>query len=334
MGLKEGKLDPEFLSELLEILRRPDGRVEVGPEPGVDAAVVKLGDGYLVAASDPITFVTEELGYYAIVVNANDVAVMGARPEFFLGTLLLPPGIDEAEVEGIFRDLASEARKMGVLLLGGHTEVTPGIGRPIIMGTMLGYIESGRYYTSGGARRGDYLIMTKGIAIEGTSIIARERREEIERSLGREFLERAVRFNRDPGISVVKEALAAARSGLVNAMHDITEGGFAVGAREMAMASGVGLLVYGDELPVYGETRRLCELFGLDPLGLIGSGSLLLSVPPKNVKDLLAILRKEGIEARVVGEFRKEDFGFMIRRGGEISPLPAYPQDEITKLFQ
>ncbi|HDM89654.1 MAG TPA: hydrogenase [candidate division WOR-3 bacterium] len=334
MGLKEGKLDPEFLSRLLELLRKGDGRVEVGPQPGVDAAVLRLGGGYLVAASDPITFVTEDLSYYALVVNANDIAVMGARPQFFLGTLLLPPGIEEGEVEGIFRDLASEAEEMDILLLGGHTEVTPGIDRPILIGTMLGYIEEGRYYTSGGAREGDLLVLTKRIAIEGTSIIARERRDEVERHFGQDFLERTLRFNREPGISIVREALIAADSGLVTAMHDITEGGFAMGAREMAVASGRGLLVYGDELPIYEETLKLCELFGLDPLGLIGSGSLLLSVPPEKADDLLGILMKEDIEARVVGEFREREFGFMIRRGGEISPLPAYPQDEITKLFQ
>ncbi len=333
MGLKPGKLDPDFLAKLLSILGTPSDDVVIGPSPGVDAAAIRIGDRTVVVTSDPITFVTDDIAYYSLVVNANDLAVMGAEPKFFVTTLLLPEGIEEEAVERIFREMANLAQGMGISLIGGHTEVTPGLDRVIISGTMLGEAVGGRLFSSRDAKIGDCLVITKGIAIEGTSIIAREKKEEVLKHFGEEFLRRAMEFNVNPGISIVKEALLAARSGLIHAMHDITEGGLSMGAAEMATASCLGLLLDLDSVPIFPETQALCEYFGLDPLGLIGSGALLLAVPEGNAGKLLDLFRQEGIDAHIIGIFTEKERGLLIKRDGRIEPLPVYPQDEITKLF-
>src|SRR5512136_3108998 len=151
-----------------------DPRVIVGPRVGEDAAVVDLGDRYLVAKVDPITFVAEEIGWYAVHVNANDLAVRGAKPAWFLMTLLLPEAqAEESLLADIFTQVRDACGAVGASLVGGHTEVTSGLDRPILAGTMLGEVEKDRLVTTAGARVGDTVLLSKGIAIEGTSILAR-----------------------------------------------------------------------------------------------------------------------------------------------------------------
>jgi hydrogenase maturation factor len=301
---------------------------------GVDAAVLDFGERLLVVKSDPITFAAEAIGWYAVQVNANDLAVMGAAPRWFLATLLLPEGTTEAGVREIFDSLTRACRELGVSLVGGHTEITSGLDRPIVCGHMLGEAEPDGLVRSDGARPGDRLLLTKSIPLEATSLLAREKREELlARGWTAEALDRAAGVLYDPGISVVKEALLAASLRAASAMHDPTEGGLATGLRELAGASGAGLRIRGDRIPLHPDGAALCAAFGLDPLGAIASGSLLLSVPPDRAPDLLAAYNREGIPCAAIGEVVEADQGLTLIDAVGEQELPFFARDEIARLW-
>ncbi len=335
--LPVGKLPPELLAELLGALSRDDPSVIVGPGPGRDVAVLEWGESsrYLIAKSDPITFATDEIGHYAVCVNANDIATSGGVPRWFLATLLLPDTeADERLAHTIFEQIDDACRALGIVLVGGHTEVTYDLNRPILVGMMLGEVEKDRLVTNDGAQVGDRLLLTKGVAVEGTSIIAREMGEElVARGVDEEQVRRAANFLHDPGISVVAEARAAVGAGEVHAMHDPTEGGVATGLHELAMAANVGIAVHADDIPILPETQSFCDLLGIAPLGLIASGSLLIAAPPGEAERIIESCRHEGIECADIGEVVEPDRGVRIRRGEVWEDLPRYDQDEITKLL-
>ena len=310
-----------------------DPRVVLGPRVGEDAAVLDMGDRYLVVTTDPITFVTEDLGWYALVVNANDLAVRGAVARWFLATCLLPEGrTTEAVVESLFGQLGAACRELGVSLVGGHTEVTHGLDRPVVVGTMLGEVAKDRLVTTGGARPGDAILLTKGIPVEGTSIIARARGDLLR---ARGYPEATVARARDylGRLSVAPEALLAVGLGGVHAMHDPTEGGLATALWEVAEAAGVGLTIEAERIPVLPEGKALCAEFGLDPLGTIASGALLLALAPADAGVLLHALAREGIDGAFIGRVVSKEAGVTLSRDGRPGPLPRFDQDEITRLF-
>ncbi len=329
-----GKLpQPDLVALLSRTLGQPDPRVIFGPGLGRDAAVIDFGDRYLIAKTDPITFATDEIGWYVVNVNANDVACLGAQPRWMIATLLLPEGTtDQALVDRIFEQLHSASYAIGVSIVGGHTEITYGLERPIVVGAMLGEVTPERLVRSDGARPGDALILTKGICVEGTAILAREAAARLRGKVEATLLARAARFLHDPGISVVRDATIVAASGEVHAMHDPTEGGIATGIYEMAQAAGVGAVVDGDSLPVYPETRALCEALHLDPLGLIASGALLAAVAVESATDIVQALEHEGIAATVIGRLR-ETPGVVLRDAHGERPLPTFVRDEIARFF-
>ena len=331
-----GKLPAEDLDR---ILRRhasgSDPRLLVGPGIGRDAAVISFGSSVLVTKTDPITFATEEIGWYAVNINANDVAAMGASPRWFLTTILLPEAKTSPElVERIFSGLSGACAELGVTLCGGHTEVTHGLDRPLLIGQMLGETTPDGYVSGSGARVGDQILLTKGIAIEATALIAMEKGDEVRVRFSEEFLETCRRYLRRPGLSVVREARIAMETGGVHAMHDPTEGGLASGLREIAVASGVGMLIEEDRVPMLPESDALCAFYGLDPLGTIASGALLIVVDPDRSAAVAARLSEAGIPVAAIGSVRPPDFGIRIRRKGALVDLPAFDRDEIGKVFE
>ena len=330
-----GKLPARLLQGLLERYGTSDPRVVVGPRVGEDATIIEMGDRCLVAKTDPITFATDEIGYYAVHVNANDVACCGATPRWFLATLLLPEHETTPElVDGIFEQIAQACRPLGVSLCGGHTEITYGLDRPVVVGQMLGEVARDGYVTTSGARVGDALVLTKGIAVEGTAIIARERQDELRGVVSEAELRRCADFLHVPGISVVRDAEIAIRSGGVHALHDPTEGGVATGLWELAQAAKVGLVVDEARLPLLPECETLCRQFGLDPLGLIGSGSLLIAAGKDRADAIVERLESEGIAAAEIGEVVPAEEGCRMRSAdGRLRPLPSFARDEITRLF-
>lgn len=330
-----GKLPLPLLERLLRPLVPTDPRVVVGPRVGEDAAVIDLGSRYLVAAADPITFLAEEIGWYAVQVNANDLAVRGARPAWFLMTLLLPEGrADAARVEAIFAEVQAACRAVGASLVGGHTEITRGLDRPILSGAMLGEVEKDRLVTTAGARPGDALVLSKGIALEGTSLLARECRDRLLPLLGPASLARARDCLHRPGISVLPEAALAVEAVTVHAMHDPTEGGLATGLLELAAASGVGLAVSRAAVPVLPECRAICEALGLDPLGVIASGSLLVACPAEEAERLLRAWGGHGIAGGIIGSVLGAGQGCWLDGPAGRRPLPVFSRDEVARLFE
>jgi len=329
-----GKLPAEHLSRLLAQYAPTDPRVVLGPGVGRDAAVISFDDRYLVAKTDPITFASDEIGWYAVNVNANDVACTGATVRWFLTTLLLPGGQASARlVDTIFGQIADACRKLGIEMVGGHTEITHGLDRPIVVGCMLGEVLPERLVRSDGARPGDVLIVTKGIAVEGTAIIAREKADALA-GLDRSLLERCQGFLYDPGISVVRDAAVATAAGTVHAMHDPTEGGLATGLQELGEAAGVGLVVEKAAIPVLPETHTLCTRLGLDPLGLIASGALLMAVEPGDAGAILDAMEEAGIAAARIGRVVEREQGIVLSSAAGERPLPVFERDEIARLFE
>ncbi|MBI2881048.1 MAG: hydrogenase expression protein [Candidatus Tectomicrobia bacterium] len=329
-----GKLPPDLLALILSAEPVGDSRVLAGPAVGWDAAVLDFGERYLVAKTDPITHATDEIGWFAVHINANDIACLGATPRWFLATLLLPGGsADEALAERIFSDVRRGCRDLGVSLVGGHTEITFGLPRPVVVGAMLGEVERERLVTPKGARAGDALVLTKGIPLEAVAIMARERRRDLERVFGRERVAAAARFLYEPGISVVRDARVACDAVPVHAMHDPTEGGLATAIHELAWATGLGVRVEAESIPVLEEGRLFCEHLGLDPLGAFASGSLLLCVDPADAGRLVDALKETGVPAQAIGEMRAAEEGVAIRRGGREDALPLFTMDEIGKIF-
>ncbi len=330
-----GKLPLEFLHRLLQAYAPSDPRIICGPSIGEDVAVIDIGDRYMVVKTDPITFATDQIGWYAVNVNANDIATSGARPLWMLNTVLLPERNTTPElVQAIFQQLHQAAGQLGITLVGGHTEVTWGLERPIVVGVLIGEVAHDRLITTAGARVGDVVLLVKGLPIEATAIIAREKAEELRRrGYDESFLQRARNYLYEPGISVVAAARLAAEHPGVHAMHDPTEGGLATGLHEMAFAAGTGLILEADRVPILPEGQRLCAEFGLDPLGAIASGGLIVAAEPQAVEGLLCKYAQAGIPCTVIGECVPPEQGLTLLRDGIRRPLPRYDTDEITKVF-
>ena len=332
--MQAGKLPLEYLEKILGGLSSNDPRVALGPAAGEDAALIDMGDKYLVAKTDPITFATDRIGWYAVQVNANDIAVMGAVPKWMMATILLPEGSSEKQIESVIAQLNEACNDIGVSLIGGHTEITYDLPRPIISGVMLGEVDKGKEVRSSGAREGDSIIMTKAIAIEGCSILALEAGNRlIEAGLSQEDVDAGKRLLNNPGISVVRDARISVAAGKITAMHDPTEGGITGGLRELAMASGLGMKIDQNCIALTNTTRQYCDALSLDPLGLIASGSLLACVSPEDEKAVIEALWSEGIAAWKIGEMLEKSFGIKISSGVRTQDLPKFERDEIARFF-
>ncbi len=341
--MKAGKLPADLLARLLA--RLPDDpRLLLGPGIGHDAAALDLRDGrVLVAKADPVTFATDQIGRYAVNVNANDVACLGARPAWFIATVLLPESATAELAEEIFEQLRSACGELGVLLVGGHTEITLGLEKPVVAGAMLGETTSDALVRPDGARAGDHLILTKAIALEGTALLARDVPDALnERGVAEGVIRAAARLLEQPGISVVPESVAACGVGggaggeaarPVHALHDPTEGGLATALLELAQASGLGVRLRSADVPLLPETEAICAALGLDPLGLLASGSLLIAAAPDGCDAVREAVEAEEIDATCIGELtsRGRD-AIMDSRGQEL--LPRFDRDELARFLE
>ncbi len=334
MSLPVGKLPVHLLERLLRRLPVNDHRLLLGPGIGRDAAVISLGGACLIAKTDPITFATDEIGWYAVHVNANDIACMGGQPKWFLACVLLPQDSATEELAShIHNSILDACAELNVSLAGGHTEITWGLDRPIVIGQMLGEAPSAKVVTGASLAPGARLLLAKGIAIEGTSIIARERGQSLAGLAAPDLLRRAAGFLRQPGLSVVAQAMAAVAGPGVLAMHDPTEGGLASGAWEMARRAGLGLRVRLDRICVYEETRVLAQALNLDPLGLIASGALLIAAQPDHSDNIRRRVEATGVPCADIGELRPAAEGFTMETSDGPRPWPSFERDEIARLF-
>jgi len=333
--LPAGKLDLEFLAGLLGSSAGGNG-VVLGPGVGRDVAGVEADeDRYWLLKSDPITFATDAIAHYAVTVNVNDIATAGGTPRWFLATLLLPEReTTPAGVAALFEELRLACDRYGVSLVGGHTEVTDAVQRVVIAGSMVGEVARDRLVRSGDVAIGDAILCTKGVPIEGCAILAREKRQEL---LAAGFDPRALdgfaHFLHDPGICVLEEARAACAAARVHAMHDPTEGGIATALWELALASDVGLRVEAEAIPVFETARPLCDHFGIDPLGLIASGALLIAVAPEDEGRVVEACTDAGVACARIATALDPSRGVRLLREGKESTLPRFDQDEIVKAF-
>lgn len=328
--MKTGKLAPETLRRLVLGrlgTRRPE--VLVHAALGEDAAAVALGDEALILTSDPITGAADRAGWYAVHVNCNDVAAMGAAPIGVLVTLLLPEATEEATVEQIMADVDRAARELGIEVLGGHTEVAPGLQTPLIAMTAVGRAPRERVLASANARPGHALVLTKAVGLEGTAILATDVESRLHGRLPYEALARARRFVEE--ISVVRDGLLAAELGAV-ALHDPTEGGLLGAVWELAEAAGCGYELEADAIPIRPETRAICAAFGADPLRLISSGALLAAAPDGPA--LAAGLRAGGIEATVIGRLTAGPERWLVGADGNRRPVGPVERDELWRILE
>jgi hydrogenase maturation factor len=328
-----GKLPPDILARLLARLPA-DPRVLLGPAIGRDAAAIDLGGGrVLIAKTDPVTFAVDQIGRYVVHVNANDIACLGARPSWFLATVLLPEGAAPELAEEIFEQIRSACAELEVVPVGGHTEVTIGLDRPLVSGAMLGETTAEALVRPEAAQAGDHVILTKGIAIEGTALLAREAPGAL-RAAGvpEETIAAAARLLIEPGISIVRDARAACRAARVHALHDPTEGGLATALRELAEACGLQARVRTADVPVLPETAAVCAALGLDPLGLLASGALLIAMGAADCDVVREALAQEDISAACVGELASGRRGDIMEFESR-QPLPRFERDELARWF-
>jgi HAD superfamily hydrolase (TIGR01509 family) len=331
--LPAGKLPSELLEAFLEEFRFDDPAVLINPGIGEDTAAIDMaGEAVLVLKSDPITFATDAIGHYAVLVNANDIATAGARPRWLLTTLLFPVGTTGARIHQVIGDLQRVCHRWQITLCGGHTEITEAVTRPVISGMLAGTVPRDRLIDKRRMRQGDIVLLTKGVAVEGTAIIAREfgtrlhllgmTSERIDRC--RAFLER---------IGILDEARVAAGFAGVSGMHDVTEGGLATALEELSAAGGHRLRIDADRIPIFAETAAIGRLLGIDPLGLIGSGSLLIACRPEEAEALMSAVRAIGVQITRIGELLGPGRGVEARTAGGPAKWPRFEVDEITRLF-
>jgi len=310
-----------------------DRDVLVGPGLGRDAAAIAVGERVIVAKNDPITFASESGAAHLVEVNANDVACMGATPRWLLVTALLPQGVTPADVLNQFAELRETCRHRSVELIGGHTEIVPGLARPILVGMMLGDAAPQELIRPGEAQAGDVLLLTKGLAIEGTALLARERADVLHERIGGDLVQAAAGLLNQPGISVLAEAEIARRTGQVTALHDPTEGGFASAVRELAVVSGAGVEIDVGTIPILDETRAVAEALEIDPLGMLASGSLLIASRMEGVPSILRDIEAAGIPVSVVGRLTEDPQEASLIDGGERRPLPEFAVDEVARVL-
>jgi hydrogenase expression/formation protein HypE len=323
-----GKIPPETLTRTVySHTGKRNPRLLLGPGIGRDIAAVK-NNPILILTTDPITGTSTRIGEHSVYINANDIATAGARPVWYLCTVLLPPGSNEQTLSDIMKGIDRASRKLGITVARGHTEATRGLKRPIIAGFMIGE-RRGRLLRAEDARMGDLILLTKTAGIEGTAIIAFDYARRLGR-ISRQTLEKARRLSQQ--MNVVAEALSMSKISGVRVMHDPTEGGVMNGCWELGEASRLGMEVWADRIPIAQETRIVCSRLGLDPLKLMSSGCLLAVVAPGYIDRTILLLRRLRIRATVIGRMLPRAAGRKYSIDGRRSDLVAVPRDELYKL--
>lgn len=321
-----GKLPNSLLEKIVidPINNHSVNRKEVllKPSIGEDCAALNLGENICLLSTDPITGAVADIGKLAVNINTNDIASSGGEPIGLMVTALLPASITEVEISHIITDLYKEAEKVNVAILGGHTEITDAVNKPVLSCTVVG--KTNKLIPSGGAKIGDSVIMTKYAAMEGTSIFASDKRDKL-KGIDSSIIEKAK--NLGNSLSVIAEGRIGSELG-ANAMHDVTEGGILGACWEIADCSGVGIEVYEDKIPVLEETKIICNKLGVDYLRLISSGSMLIVC--SNGDEMLSALKKAGIVASIIGKIVEEGKWFI--SNGEKTVLGEPTSDELYKV--
>jgi len=334
--LPTGKLPGALLDRLIDAYRtQPDDSVIVSPGYGKDAAALSIDGGdSIIVKSDPITFATEGAARYLVAVNANDVVCLGGIPRWLLIVALFPERRTTIrDVEEMFSDLRDACGEQNISIIGGHTEITAGLDRPLLIGTMIGTPGPRGLLVPGAASPGDDLLLTKWIGIEGTALLARELTERLTASLGPHPVRGGAKLLRSPGISIVADAAAVRSVEGVTAMHDPTEGGLATAIHELGEASACGAEVMLESVPILPETRLICEDLDLDPMGVLSSGALLVAVKPDRRIEIEAAATRSMIPIAHIGRLVPQAEGFHAIQGGRSTVLSRFDVDEVTRVL-
>ncbi len=297
--MKVGKIPESVLKRsVFKQIHTKREEVLLGAGVGEDCAAIKLADDEMfVISTDPITGTAADIGHLAIHVTMNDLASAGAKPIGVMLTILLPESVQETDLKKMMKQMEQVCKELNVQIMGGHTEVTKVVNQPLISVCGVGKAKVGKLVSTSGANPGDDILASKWIALEGTSIIAKEKEAELLQRYPGELVRTAQKF--DQYLSVLPEAKVAVMSG-VSAMHDVTEGGIFGALWELAESSGVGLEIDLRKIPVKQETIEVCEFFHINPYELISSGCMLMASPDGNT--LVRELKKAGIHAAVIGK--------------------------------
>lgn len=330
--LKVGKLDSDMLERAVidKIkFRRPEVLVRAGV--GEDCAVIDFGEYECVMSTDPITAAVSEIGKLAIHISCNDIASNGIEPVGIMLAVLLPVGTTEKDIGIIMGQAAEAAEACGVEIIGGHTEVTPAVNKPVIVSTAVGRGKRWQSASAENMKVGDYIIMTKSAGLEGTGIIAVDFEEELLKILTVEEIEAAKKLLND--VSVVEEGKVAGKIG-TNGMHDVTEGGILGAIWEMCSISGLGAEVWGDEIPVADVTKKICRYYGIDYLRLISSGSMIIMAGADKKDEIMKNLKDSGVEVHIIGRIVEEEKGLFVTENGITEPIDPPRPDELYKVVK
>ena len=330
--LKVGKLDSDLLKKSVIdkiTFKRPEVLVRAGV--GEDCAVIDFGEYECVMSTDPITASVQDIGRLAIHISCNDIASNGIQPVGIMLAVMLPIGTTKKDVENIMAQAAEAAEACGVEIIGGHTEVTPAVNKPVIVSTAIGRGKKWQSASAEDIQVGDYIIMTKSAGLEGTGIIASDYEEELLKVLTREEIEAAKKLLND--VSVVTEGTVAGEIG-TNGMHDVTEGGILGAIWEMCQIAGVGAHVWGDEVLVADVTKKICKYYGIQYLRLISSGSMIIMAKPEKKDEILKKLAVAGVAARVIGQIVPAEEGLTITENGVTEPIDPPKPDELYKVVK
>lgn len=326
--LKRGKIPARLLESLLPDAVTDFPEVLVGPRIGEDACAIRIGGDVLVAATDPITMTGTGVGAHAVAINANDVAVMGVKPRWFLANVLLPTGSTVDDLHGLFKGMRDALDELQVALVGGHTEVSDAVNQVVVVGQMLGLAGPAGIVKTGGLRPGDKVVQVGVAPVEGAAVMAELFSCRLSDVAPGQLA--AARFAiESPGISVVGSALLAAELGAC-ALHDPTEGGLSAGLHEMAQTSGLGLVVDEPSVLWFPPGIEICKALGADPWSTLASGALLAGFAASRVQHALNALAKAGFQAAVIAEARVGS-GVLLSSG---NALLYSERDELSRLAE
>lgn len=327
--VKVGKLDSELLQKIVfNNIKFNREEVLVRPGIGEDCAVVDFGDYVLIMSTDPITGAASEIGRLAVHINCNDIATNGIEPLGLMMTILAPKGTTEKEIDDVMKQASQEAAKLNVEIIGGHTEITEAVNRMVISATAIGRQLKSKIIKSSGAKIGDKIIMTKTAGLEGTGIIAYDLEDRLSSTFSREIIEKAKKMV--DKLSVVKEGVVGGKVG-ASSMHDVTEGGILGAVWEICKAGKVGCDIYKDSIAIADETHKICKFLDIDPLKLISSGTMLITISPEREKELISELIKNGIKTSVIGEITEK--GIFLIDNDNTTEIEPPESDELYKVI-
>ncbi len=328
--LKTGKLDSDLLEQIVFdnlTYRRPE--VLTRPGIGEDCAVVDFGSYECVMSTDPITAAISEIGRLSIHISCNDIASNGIQPLGIMLAVMLPVGTTEEEIEEMMRQAGEASAELGVEIIGGHTEITPAVSKPVIVSTAIGRGTKGASQSAGDMVPGDYILLTKYAGLEGTGVIACDFEKQLKEVLTEEEIREAKSLLDQ--VSVVAEGVAAGKIG-THGMHDVTEGGVLGAVWEMCRIAGTGAELWVDKIPVKAVTKKICEHFDIDCMRLISSGCMLIMVAQDKKDVILKAMEEAGVEAAVIGRIREKEEGICMSAGGKMMDIDPPASDELYKV--